>query len=119
MPMLWFSLLPRLSLKLYLFFSSLGLSLSSVRLSYSRVVFLESKDRFVLSCLMCVSGKKCTGEMECEVRRGREGKREGEMKGEEKESNREKEGGKGGEAWTKASYQSCKEPITGLRQTSP
>lgn len=57
------------------FFFSLGLSLSLVRLSYSRVVFLESKDRFVLCCLICVSGKKCTGEMECEVRRGREGKR--------------------------------------------
>lgn len=71
------SLLPCLRLKLYLFlnFFSLGLSLSLVRLSYSRVIFLESKDRFVLCCLICVSGKKCTGEMECEVRRGREGKR--------------------------------------------
>lgn len=58
------------------YFFPLGLSLSLVRLSYSRVVFLESKDRFVLCCLICVSGKKCTGEMECEVtRRGREGKR--------------------------------------------
>lgn len=47
---------------------------------------------------------------------GREKKRE--MKGERK---RDREGRKrlGEEAWTKASYQSCQEPIVGPRQTSP
>lgn len=50
----------------------------------------------MLCCLICVSGKKCTGEMECEVRRGREGKREREreMEGERK---RERKGERGEE----------------------
>lgn len=85
-------------LKLYFFSSSsLGLPLSSMRLSSSRVVFLESKDCFVLSCLICVSGggKKCTGAMECEVRRGEE-REEGKERWREKERERQTEGGGGG-----------------------
>lgn len=91
-------------LKLYFFSSSsLGLPLSSMRLSSSRVVFLESKDCFVLSCLICVSGggKKCTGAMECEVRRGEErrGKKGRRDEGRKKERDRQKVGVEGGEAW--------------------
>lgn len=62
----------------------------------------------LLCCLIWVSGKKCTGEMECEVRRGREGKRKRE-RWRERDRKGERGGGWGGclEAWTKASYQSC------------
>lgn len=108
-------------LKLYFFSSSsLGLPLSSMRLSSSRLVFLESKDCFVLSCLICVSGggEKCTGAMECEVRRGEE-RREGEMKGERKRETDRRWGWRAERPGTEASYQSCEEPIAGLYWTSP
>ena len=48
-------------------------------------------------CVAAWSGKKCTGEMECEVRRGREGKRERGRERERETEGGEFEGGKGGE----------------------
>lgn len=101
-----------------------------------RVVFLESKDCFVLLLLDLRFWKKVHwrdgmwGEE-------REGGKKREMKGERKERQREErkgvarrrlkeeeeeagEGlGGGGEAWTKASYQTWEEPMAALRRTSP
>lgn len=84
-------------LKLYFFSSSsLGLPLSSMRLSSSRVVFLESKDCFVLSCLICVSGgRKKSAPERWNVRWGEE-REEGKERWREKERERQTEGGGGG-----------------------
>lgn len=96
----FFRFLQCLLLKLYLFIFS-GVCLCPLRgFPIPRVVFLVSKDRFVLCCLICVSGKKkkkkeSTGEMECEVREGGREKERKREEGREKEKRR-REREKGG-----------------------